>query len=569
MANLPDRLIAAVETGYTLPTVIEAQAQELDSGDDISFPQFNIVAPTMDIPAEQDSIVTVDPGSAPEIHDPEFATAPELNAPDVPALLSLDIPAAPGVFLPSFVAELPVLTASSPGVNIDWREDMYSSALSTQLRSTLLSCLQQANGYSSDAERAQARAGIDEAKFVLDTELERITEDAAAEGYGRLPGVQRFKASLKQGEFISKYAESNRKVAVEQMERERQVVERVVDGLIALDKAFMAYASERAERALLVTQSRYEQAVKLFKLRVQAYNADVDRYQAEADVYAAKIKGLVMLADQYRAEVQAQQAIAEGNNPIADLYAAQASYLETGVRKYRAQLDESVARLRVDKAKIEGYREAVRAYGARVEAATSTIQTYTTNVQAIVSAAQANAELANADAQKADAIKTAHLETLEREKVNLEGRTATARMNALAHESRRIEAERAVLAVKESVSGMRIDADTIRQETQHALAEIEAEISLLTAGNAMAAADLKKELADMEIQQTRSVIRREKTQAYQAGSMDLSQRAVQAEMMQYREHTAETYTENHETLDSARGDLINAITEYKLQLAEE
>lgn len=305
-----------------------------------------------------------------------------VTLPQAPSLLSINISPFGGVTLPTFDAATPVLNLVAPSIREYTPGAQYTSALLTQLQSTLLARISGGGtGLGQQAETA-----------IWDRGREREAR-GKADGLDQLDQMESLGYMLPPGAYVDArlklitemdYANrgNSREVMVESARLELDNVKHALTTATQLEGQLLDYTNNVEQRLFESARYATEAGVSIYNAQVQAFASQVEIYRAQIAVYQARMTAALSAVDVYRAQVAAEQAKAEVNNSMVANYQAQITAALSTVQVYQAQIAGIRAKADIQLAKVQVFGAQVQAYGAQVNAYTAGVEGYRVSLQA-------------------------------------------------------------------------------------------------------------------------------------------------------------------------------------------
>jgi hypothetical protein len=311
-------------------------------------------------------------------------TDPTLNLtlPAAPDLLSISVTPFGGLNLPTFSADEPVLSVVAPSVREYVPGTQYTSALLTQLQTTLLERLTNGGtGLSAEAEnalwdRARERDYRSQAAQIL--ELERME----TLGYTFPSGVFLDARLRIMTESAATMAGTSREIMVKQAELEQSNVQSALQAAQQLEGTLINYSNSVEQRLFDATKYATEAGVAIYNAQVQAYQSLVDVYRTKVQIYEAQVRAEIANVDAYRAQIEAERAKADVNTALVNQYRVKADVALSAIEIYKAEISAIQTKAEIEKLKVEVFGEQIKAYGAKVNAYTAGVEGYRASLEA-------------------------------------------------------------------------------------------------------------------------------------------------------------------------------------------
>lgn len=312
-----------------------------------------------------------------------------LSLPAPPALLSLNVRQFDGVNIPTVDFTIPELTIVAPEPLTYVPEDHYTSALLTDLKTTLQDRITNGGtGLNPAVEVAIWDRGREREARTMRDQLDDLDRYETL-GYALPPGVW-LDARLK---VATENAYANmglsREIMIKQAELELQNVVQSLQIANQLEGQLITYTNQREQRAFEAYRYATEAAISIYNAKVQAYTAYVDAYKAKVQIYDALVRAEIAKVEAYKAEIGAEQAKASINTALVEQYKVQADVALSNVEVYKAQIEAIRSKAEIERLKVEIYGEQIKGYTAKINAYTAQVEGFRASVQAEASKQEA------------------------------------------------------------------------------------------------------------------------------------------------------------------------------------
>lgn len=305
----------------------------------------------------------------------------DVSLPAPPSLLSLNIAPFGGTILPTFSATEPILTAVEPTVRTYTPGSMYSSALLTELSSTLKSRIQNGGTGLPPAieqaiwDRAREREYKQVAAALAD--LDRMENL----GYAFPPGIYADARIKIQTEANYNIANQSREVMIKQAELELANILKALDTSTQLESRLIEYTNQVEQRAFEASKFETQAYLEIYNAKVRAFATFVDAYKAKVAIYEAQVRAEATKVEIYKAQVAAEEAKAQINTALVNQYKVASDIALSAIEVYKAKIAGIQAKADIEKTKVMIYGEQVRGYVAQINAYTAQIEAYKAQVQ--------------------------------------------------------------------------------------------------------------------------------------------------------------------------------------------
>lgn len=305
-----------------------------------------------------------------------------LNLPAPPALLSLNIMPFDGMNLPTFDADVPVLTAVEPSIREYTPGSGYTSSLLTGLKAVLEERITTGGtGLTQEVENAIWDRGRErEARAEADS-LSKIDEMETL-GYAFPPGIW-LDARLKittEAEYQNRG--HSREVMIKSAELQLDAVKHALTTATQVEELMLTQNNQVENRLFEASKYATEAGIAIYNAKVQAYASLVNVYEAKVRAYTAQIQGETAKVDAYRATIAAEEAKAQINTALVNQYKVQADVALSNIEVYKAEIAGIQAKADIERTKVMVFGEQVRGYTAQISAYTAGVEAFRATVQA-------------------------------------------------------------------------------------------------------------------------------------------------------------------------------------------
>jgi hypothetical protein len=346
-------------------------------------PTFEKEAPLMDFTGKPNALAEDAPTTDVTLTDITVPDAPTITLPDVPTLEAITIPDLPAYTIPTFGYTLPEATdLQAPDGNLEWNEDMYTSALLEKVRGKLSVFLDGGTALPPEVEQALwDRARVREDVIAMKAEQE-ATDVYAANGWSLPQGVQLAKIEEVRQANADKASTLSRDVAIEQAKLEQANMQFAVEKGIAFENLLANITMQIAQRQFDAARVSVEIAINVFNAKVALYNSRLQAYQASASVYKTLVDAELVKLEAYKAEIEGQRVLGEINLQKVEVYKATLQGLLANVELFKGQLEGVRTQVEVDKSRIDAARLLVETYKTKVDAKSAEYQAWATSIEA-------------------------------------------------------------------------------------------------------------------------------------------------------------------------------------------
>lgn len=393
--------LEADETRLTLQSMPQRPALGAVSlVDDVTVPDLQATAPSINLPAVPKINTPNAPGVAPAFNSPTLPDAPGIVIPTAPTLNSVVIPDAPLLDIPSFTDTLDVQDIPAPSYEFTFAELPYHSAMQDALKAKLLFDLEH-GGYGIDTadEAALWNRERDREGAEATIQLGEVARNYAGRGFPFPPGAMVRAMEQVSHKLMAASQSSSREIALKRADLYVQNRQFTLTQVRELESLLMNYHGAMLERMLNTAKAIADYAITTFRAKVDRYNLELERYKTEAAVFGDRIRALVERVGIYRAQLEAADLQGRLELQKVDVYKALMSGVEMAVNVYRTQMEAVGIQAGIERDRMEAYRASIDAFVASVNAEQSKLQLYDAQVKgelAKVQVFQAQVEAHNA-----------------------------------------------------------------------------------------------------------------------------------------------------------------------------
>lgn len=345
--------------------------------DQVSLPSLDAISPTISFPDAPDDALPTVPTEAPAISDPSLPVSPTLDLPPVPVLEEATLPAVPNVNDLTFTGEMPTADLTVPEPMFAYSEGTYQSDLADAIRTKLYNDITLGTAvYTEEVWTAVWNRSLSR----LNTELDKVYRQTLA-NWGawncEMPdGVLSGALQEVMFEDAEKRLNANRDITYKQAELTQQATQFAITSGNVFEKQLMDYTNQVNDRALEAAKTRVLMVVEAFKLKVQAYTAQLEGYKTLAQVFEARIRAELARVELYRAQMEGAKIHGELQEQKVRIYTARVNAVQVLIDLYRAQMEGAKLQVDVDRSKIEAFKAKIEAIVASINGVTAKYNLY-------------------------------------------------------------------------------------------------------------------------------------------------------------------------------------------------
>lgn len=445
VANQP----TLINVAWATPTPPLPLTQTLSLGNLLP-PAFNGVQPTLNFGTAPAAFAGVIPPSPTVDLNFTYPTV-ALTLPQAPALMSISTVTFNPFTIPTFDITVPTLTLAAPNIQPFAEGALYTSRLLTDLQDDLDEAIQTGNLTTLnqavqtalwDAAREREYRQQADALAALDRDIELL-------GFAYPPGVYLDGRLKIQTETNYTIAGLEREIMTTQAKLQLDNIWKAREQATALESKLIDYSNEVSQRAFDAAKYITEAGVSIYNAQVESYKASLDGYRTQAQVYQTQIDGIKAQIMQLQAQVEFEKTKASINDSLVNQYKAEVDASLAVLRIYETEVEIIKTQAEVEKIKVDvygaqiqaftgtvnAYSAQVGAYKAGIEAQATIEDAYKVSVEAYTAEVEAGVKTAEALIEEYKANIQAYTAQLEAYKAQLEAMTEQAKSAALYNES--------------------------------------------------------------------------------------------------------------------------------------
>ena len=351
---------------------------------ELTIPEFVEAAPVEPVisrpqaPTEDGSTIDV-PGAAPVISDIVIPEVPLLNTIDDPTRFSITLPTAPTIDIGDFDVAVPTLgSVQKPIADFNWDEDIYTSALLTQIVNRVDEMSQGGTGipdaiwdaiWDKDNER-ESKAAV---KAIQD-----VNKQWASRGFSLPQGAQSAQILEMQQKLQDSAVSRARDIAIKQSELEIENMKFSVQQGIAMESMRGQFYQQYLNRTLEASKYTYQLAIEVLNADIALYNSQIQAYTAQAQVHKIIIEAELAELEIYKTELEGQKLINDINTQEVQIFKTLIDAETVKIEQYNAILAGVQTEVSVNKLRLEAYAQEVIVDGERLKAVGLIYENYKT-----------------------------------------------------------------------------------------------------------------------------------------------------------------------------------------------
>lgn len=340
-------------------------------------PPFDVAAVDFGIPDAPNVEWPILSATEPTVSDIPIPATPQYTLPPVPVFTPVSIPSAPEFSLPTFDASLPIMDLEPPALMYVWNEAEYSSEVRDRISSKLiLDIVNGGTGLNAITEQAIYDRAVSRQEDELDQQLNEAMNLFASRGFSLPPGALNGIVQEARNKVSQIRVDLNRDILIQQSNLAQKNTHFVIEQAINFEKMLTDHANQIQTRAFESAKFVAEAAITVFRVRVEAYAAQMEGYKAQAQVYESRIRGEIARAELYKAQIEGLRLATDIQLAMVEVYKAQIGAVGAMIDLYRAEMEGAKVRADIERTRIEIFRSIVDSYVARVGAVTARYNAY-------------------------------------------------------------------------------------------------------------------------------------------------------------------------------------------------
>lgn len=351
-------------------------------------PTFDVVAPTLVMPATPNVVAPTPPGKPPTISTPAIPVAPDYVLPDVPTMRALNLPDAPSITFPTFDSPRPDFDAPIPDETFSFQPQDYVSNLLDQTRSVIAQMLDGGIALSPAVASAIRNRAYAEADNEILRATAEVYDDSAARGFSEPSGQEHARILEARTRAMKQRSAINRDVFIQEQTIAIENVKFAISSGIQLEGQLMSLHTSMMQLQLESAKFALDSAIAILNARISVFNAQMQGRAIDAQVFRDLIQEALAQLEVYRSQLQAQQLIGQLNEQDLRLYNAQLDGVRTLADLYKSQLEAVDIEARNNVTILQGFSEQVRAFAAQIDGNNAQWNGYRTQVDAQLGNAQ-------------------------------------------------------------------------------------------------------------------------------------------------------------------------------------
>ncbi len=343
----------------------------------VSFPVFDITAPTFEAPEKPTINMPADPDDAPDIDTTvDLPTKPDLDLPDPPSLDDIVIPDAPEITLDSFDETLLPWNVDDPA-QFTWDDPTYDSDVYSDLLAKILNDIQHGGTGLSEAVEQELYDRFLARTFTENERLYTETENYfAARGFTLPPGMLAAALNETNQQISRNNMEASREIHINQAELAQKNTHFILELGTKLEGMMREFFINQANLSLQGQRAVAEHSIALYNAAAEKHRYYLEEYKTKADVWEAGVRAAMVEIEIFKGKIEGARVSADVQRTLVDIYNAQLNAANTIVGLYTAQMEGERIKAQINELKIRVYAEQIRAYVARIEGETAKMGMY-------------------------------------------------------------------------------------------------------------------------------------------------------------------------------------------------
>jgi predicted RNA-binding protein Jag len=332
-------------------------------------PTFTATTPVITTYAAPSAFTETAP-TEPALTEHTLPIAPSDALPDAPTARALTLPATPSLSVINFDGIVPGALRTPPNVEFNWAEALYSSDIQTELKSKLLSLIQNLRTTGlTDAVLAQI---WDKARERTNAESRRrrkaVIRQSAALGWNVPQGDEWLATRQADEQAATDSITESRNIAIAQANMEQANFQYALQQAIAMDAQLFSYHNARQQRLFEAAWRSIEAAVNVYQMEVAYFDANTRLYETQARVFAERLRAQLNEVEIYKAQLEGQRLISDLNEQDIRIYTAKIQAVVSTFELYRSKLEGVKVLLESDALKIQRFGTQIQAFAEKIKA---------------------------------------------------------------------------------------------------------------------------------------------------------------------------------------------------------
>ncbi|MBF0318033.1 MAG: hypothetical protein HQL04_07640 [Nitrospirae bacterium] len=296
---------------------------------------------------------------------------PNIDMPAMPDIEGADIPPPPNIVIEEFSTTAPLFDLTAPTERFQFDEHLYTSALQEAVSTALLNdidCVEGSTGICPAVETLLWEAAREREYLNAAREIEDVKRTFATSGFV-IPTGAMFAAIDKARQKAANAASTlNRDITIKQADLAVKNRQFAIEKAIALEGLLISYHNSLAERSLNAAKAALEAGIRLYNLKVEAYNTSLNGFKAAALAYETNLKGATAQTELYKSHVEALRGKSQDkNNALMAIYKLRCEQANTVLQAYKTEMEAANLYATMEGLRLEGFKANVEAYKASIE----------------------------------------------------------------------------------------------------------------------------------------------------------------------------------------------------------
>ena len=345
-----------------------------------------------------------------------FPATPTYTLPTVPLARALVLPSDPVIDDVQFLGVTPDRLGTPTPYTFTFTDQDYESALSTQLKSTLLDLVLnfRQTGLGDTILNQKWDQGRERTSAVMQGAVYNISRLFASAGWDLDTGSEAELIMQAMGAKEEQDILESRNIQVSEATLIQNNFQFSFTQALALEEQWMSHHDTQQQRALDSAKAVLDASVQYGNLLVAYLQADVALYTANATVFAERIKASLNKLEIYRSKLEGLKLISELNQQDIDRYKSQIEAIVAVFGLYKDQLEGEKIKIEADGLKVQQFQGRISAFAEERQAKALEYEGFKSEWGAEETKARVFQSIVDSFKAKADVMKTVNESKLQK-----------------------------------------------------------------------------------------------------------------------------------------------------------
>jgi hypothetical protein len=490
-----------ISTQYTAPSTPSYDSMDAVSID-ISgvFPTLSVGAPVLSLGDEPNPLGGESIPSTPSISYPNFPGRPNYSLPNPPSIHDIQIPSPPSVDVGEFseIITLPVIPEPTPAY---YESSQYSSPIYEAMISWVLDGIRDGGtGLGPDVEDAIWRRAQDRVAAENEDALINTLAFFESRGWDLPPGALQGAVLEITNQNTRNLTQVSDDIAIAEAKLAQENTHFVLTLSKDLEGMLRTFFIENENRILQAAIAIAQNAVEVYKAKIQKLGFDVEVYRVKAEVYKTRIEAALARVEVFKAQVEAAKVSAEVQQLLVQIYTAQLQAVNVIADIYKTDMQAAAIQVDAEKLKIDIFRSQIEAYAATINAKTAEWEGYKARMQGEAVKASIYETQVKAYGIQVDATSSEMQARVEVAKAQIEYQKARIANNSNLVEQYKAEIQGAIAQVESATDIYKAEASMYEAEGKVLVSQYSAQTELVQARVAAAKLQVDAAIAELDAQ---------------------------------------------------------------------